>query len=487
MAHSYRGGDRTQRFLLPPDVRDWLPEDHLAWLVIGLVEAIDTSAFHALSRRGGVGRAGFDPDVLLALLLYAYAVGQRSSRQIERLCETDVACRVIMGNEVPDHTVIARFRQRHQDAFAQVFTQVLGVCARQGMGRVGTIALDGTKIAADASRLANRTREQLRDEVDRILVEAEAIDAREDAEFGTSRGDELPDAMREGPDRLARLRACLDDLDESYPEGEAVGRLAAAEQRVADLREQIGQMQTERAAYEAECAAGRRGRGRRRAAGQDKPPRPAWIARKQQALVNAENRLEQLKDRPVVSTGHGHAPVRNPTDPDSRLMRCQGGWIQGYNAQAAVAADGLIVAVDVTNNPADCPVFAGMLQRIDRTLTAAGIDDPVRAVLADTGYDSDDNLTIDGPPRLIPPRADRTSGPATGMRRRLQQPAMAALYQRRFRVEAAFARTKHNQGMRAFTRRGIDAARAEWNLISTVHNLKALHRQRQTQPRSDAG
>ncbi len=157
MAPNFLACDRDQELLLPPSLRDWLPDDHLAWFVLDAVEQIDLSAFHASYRDDGWGRAAFDPKMMLSLLLYAYATGERSSRAIERRCHEDVACRVIAANQTPDHATIARFRQRHERALAELFTEILRLCAEAGLASVGTIAVDGTKIAADASPRANRT------------------------------------------------------------------------------------------------------------------------------------------------------------------------------------------------------------------------------------------------------------------------------------------------------------------------------------------
>jgi transposase len=484
MAHGYRGGDRGQSFLLPPDVRDWLPGGHVAWLVIEAIEAIDTSEFHARSRRGGRGRAGFDPDVLLALLVYCYSSKVISSRRIERMCETDVACRVITGNEVPDHTVIARFRRAHQDAFEALFVRVLAVCAAEGMVQVGAITLDGTKIAANASRLANRTRKQLREELDElreqvaaIVADAAAADAAEDALFGDdARGDELVGRLAAVGDRAARLRQCLADIDgTAAPSTDE--RAAAAAADAARLEAEVAAAQAQRAAYEAERDAGRRGVGRPRPDGEDKPPpRPSHIARKRQALENARVRAARHAQR--VAADGGRQAKRNPTDPDSRMMKSQGAWEQAYNAQAATSRDGVIVANDVTNLVTDAAVFLTMLTAIARNLTAAGIEHILRAILADAGYHSQANLAAGGPPRLIPPHNNRTDEHSGRMRQRLEQPAMKSLYKRRGRVERTFAQIKHNMGFTRFSRRGLAAAKAEWNLISTAHNLLALHRHR---------
>ena len=161
VARSYRPVQREQGFLLPPDMREWLPEDHLAWLVLEIVEQLDRSALHARHPNTGAGRAAYDPDMLLALLIYAYCQGVRSSRQIQQRCVTDVAFRVLCAQDVPDHTTIARFRADHQEVFAGLFTQVLQIAAAAGLARFGTVAIDGTKIPANASMDANRHRDWL--------------------------------------------------------------------------------------------------------------------------------------------------------------------------------------------------------------------------------------------------------------------------------------------------------------------------------------
>src|SRR6201995_268318 len=163
VAKGYRPVDRDQPFLLPPDMRQWLPAGHAAWLVIEAVRLLDTSGVHARRRTGGAGAAGYGPDMLVTLLVWAYANGVTSSRRIERLCQQDVAFRVICAGSVPDHTVVARFRQQFADTAADLFAQVLGLCGRLGMGQVGVVALDGTKVAGNASKDANRTEEGLRE------------------------------------------------------------------------------------------------------------------------------------------------------------------------------------------------------------------------------------------------------------------------------------------------------------------------------------
>ncbi|OLP00082.1 hypothetical protein BVU76_22140 [Mycolicibacterium porcinum] len=210
---------RDQRFLLPPDMIDWLPEDHLVWFVIEVVEQLDTTAFHANRKLGGAGRRAYDPDMLLALLIYAYASGERSSRRIERLCSDHVAFRVLCAQDCPDHTSIARFRAAHQDAFTGLFAQVLALCSAAGMVKVGVVSIDGSKIAANASRGANRSPESVQREVERIshqiaqtvVSEAVAIDAAEDAE---------DDQLGDGGDGACQV-FCVDRLSETFSDGGA--------------------------------------------------------------------------------------------------------------------------------------------------------------------------------------------------------------------------------------------------------------------------
>ena len=202
MAQNFLACDRDQELLLPPSLREWLPEGHLAWFVIDAVAQLDLGAFYAAYRVDGQGRAAHDPAMMVALLLYAYAIGERSSRRIERRCVEDVAMRVICANQAPDHTTIARFRQRHESALAELFGEVLALCAEAGLVRVGVIAVDGTKVHANASEHATRGYEQIARE---ILEEAAAVDAAEDERFGDARGDELPPelATRAGPAAVA--------------------------------------------------------------------------------------------------------------------------------------------------------------------------------------------------------------------------------------------------------------------------------------------
>src|SRR3954469_9854104 len=210
MPQNFVACDRDQELLLPPSLREWLPEDHLAWLVLEAVAELDLDAFYRAYRQDGHGRAALDPAMMVALLVYAYAVGVRSSRAIERHCREDVAFRVITANQTPDHAMIARFRVRHEYAIGGLFGQVLGLCARAGLVRLGVVAVDGTKIAAAATHHATRGYEQIARE---ILEEAAELDAAEDELHGDARGDELPVELRVAGDRRKRLREAEQALD----------------------------------------------------------------------------------------------------------------------------------------------------------------------------------------------------------------------------------------------------------------------------------
>jgi len=214
MAKGYRPVDRDQGFLFPPDMREWLPADHPVWLVIRVVEEhLDTSAFHAGRRTGGAGTAGYDPDMLATVLVWAYAHGVTSSREMERLCGTDVAFRVICAGNLPDHVTFARFRGAFPEAVAEFFTEVLVPCARLGMGKLGTVALDGMKIAASASKAANRTEGKLAELAAGTVAAHAAADAAEDELFGAGRrGDEVPEDAWSPRRRDERIAAALAGL-----------------------------------------------------------------------------------------------------------------------------------------------------------------------------------------------------------------------------------------------------------------------------------
>jgi transposase len=227
MARDFIPVDRGQLLLMPPSLNEWLPEDHLVWTVLGAVEQMDLSRFNDAYRLGGAGRAPFDPQMLVALLMYSYARGIRSSRRIERACWEDVPSKVITSMRTPDHSTIAEFRRRHEADIAELFNDVLGLCREAGLVSVGVITIDGTKIKANASMDQNRSYSGL---VRDILREAEEEDQREDQLYGDRRGDELPEQLRD-PDtrrqalvdakrRLAERKGKPVDDDAAKPEPE---------------------------------------------------------------------------------------------------------------------------------------------------------------------------------------------------------------------------------------------------------------------------
>jgi transposase len=523
MARSYRRVDREQPFLLPPDMRDWLPKGHLAWFVLEVVGELDTSALHARHPKSGPGRQAYDPDMLLAVLLYAYAVGQRSSRAIERLCATDVAFRVLCGQDAPDHTRLARFRKEHEAVFADLFTQVLLMCARAGMGRVGVVAIDGTKIAANAGLGANRgeasLRRQLaaleeaaRETADRIVAEADAVDEAETNRFGAAaRGDELAPKFADPAGRADAIRRALQEIEDQREAEAAQSAQDAAEAEEYLRAVEAGNPPMGRAPAGVDPVRLEQARlalAEQRAADMSTDRFKRSNARRKARL--ARERLAALADGDTPDgSGESAAADRgdetkthqaNVTDPDSRVMKTRNGWVQGYNAQLAVSDDHLILALALTQDPTDPrsfgPLITAAVAAVDRVQScqpcspAAGIG----IVLADAGYFSEENLTMAGPDRLIACGTRRdmereaTANPASGpapkestakdaMRHRLRTVEAAQTYKRRgATVEPVNAHLKDRVGLRRFSRRGLAAATSELNLAAAVVNLLKLHR-----------
>src|ERR1022692_3087036 len=211
MAQNFVGCDRGQVLLMPPSLVDWVADDHLVWTVLGAVERMDLDGFYAAYRANGQGRAAYDPEMMVALSLYAYSRGNRSSRGIERACREDVTYKLITAMAVPDHSTIADFRRPHRVAVAELFVGVLALCREAGLVSVGVIAIDGTKIKANASRDQNRSYASI---VSEILDEAEQTDREEDERHGSDRGDELPERFRSRESRRAALAEARQRLEE---------------------------------------------------------------------------------------------------------------------------------------------------------------------------------------------------------------------------------------------------------------------------------
>lgn len=449
MAYNLIECNREQMFLMPVSLRDWLSEGHLAWFVVDAVGAIDLSRFYLKYRSDGWGHAAYDPGMMVSLLLYAYCLGVRSSRQIERACEVDVAFRVITGNLKPDYSTVCRFRSENERELGMLFTEVLRLCAEAGLVKAGVVALDGTKMKANASLSANRTQEHIEKEVSKMLAEARQKDEEEDRLFGKgSRGDEVPEELRDRRSRLARLKECHQRL------------AMEKEEKVQCHAEKIERREAQ------ETAAGHRKRGR-------KPKEPA----------------EVLKEAEKAKA--------NVTEPDSRIMKTRKGYIQGYNGQAVVDTGQIILAADVTQEPNDIHQLHSMTEQAQHELKAAGVQEEIKRELADAGYWSEANMTQSSPtdPEFLiattkdwkQRKAMRERGVARGripkdlssrdrMERKLLTKRGKSLYKLRGQtVEPVFGQIK-SRGGDTFMRRGIEAVRSEWRLICATHNLLKLFR-----------
>jgi transposase len=443
MPQNFLFPQRDQPLLMPVDMREWLPEDDLVFVVLDAVAALDLGGFRGRYRADGHGRAAFDPEMMVALLLYGYCQGERSSRVIEKRCVRDVGYRVICGGLIPDHATIARFRVRHEQALGGLFSQVLRLLAAEGMVALGLLSLDGTKLAGNAAQKANRTLPQ----IDKLLAEAAAADAAEDARYGDAAAAPTPRALARRAERRERLARARD-------------RLMAEDQARRDAQ------RAKQDAWDAAAAAGKR-RGRRPG---DEPPRA--------------NRA-------------GTEPRANTTDPDVRVMRNQKGYLAGYNGQIVVTAGQVIVGAMLSQHPVDRTLLHPLLDQCRDQLAAAGIRPKLRTVLADAGYVSEETFARaeQDKLRLLAPLAKDPARPATRRGARVkyldQYPATARAI-RRIRhprgredyklractVEPVFGQLKTCHKMAVMSRRGRAACESEWLLACTAHNLRKLHRHR---------
>lgn len=472
---------------------EWLPAGHLVWTLIEVVSVLDLSPFTRRAKLGGAGRAPFDPAMLLTLLVYAYASGERSSRQIERLCHTDVAFRVVCGNEPPDHTVIARFRRAHSEAFKIFFDQVLLVCAKAGLGQVATIAVDGTKIAANASKSANRGEKWLRAEVDRIVDEAAATDAAEDDLFGPDDdGNPMPADLADPVSRPARVQAAFAALKaEQVAETQAnreVARVDHWERRVTASQTSYDQAYARASEVwqrrsETEQRTGRRTSGRAPVP----PEQHSTVIERRQALATVRAGHAAALVKAARPLERKRSEAANITDPDSRLMRTRNGSIQGYNVQLAVADDQIIVGVAVTNDVVDTgcliPMVTDVARRVSWLRKVSGRPRMrIGTVLADAGYFSEANLTAPGPARLIAPittsqKVTMTDSACDQMRTTMATSRAKRRYRRRGAiVEPVNGHLKDRVGLRQFSQRGLDAVTGETYLSIATLNLVKYHR-----------
>ncbi len=446
-----------QAYLLPPSLQDWLPEGHLARFVAEVVETLDLSAIYAKYEEGdGRGLAAYDPRMMVRLLIYGYCRGVASSRRIERATYEDVAFRYLAADQHPDHDTIADFRKEHLGSLSQLFVEVLRLCQRAGLVKLGHVALDGTKIKANASKhkamsyeRMGEAEKELEAEVKALLQEAARVDAEEDGKYGKGkRGDELPKELARRESRLAKIREAKAALEREARE-EAEKKKAEVE---AQLREREKQEQE---------------RGRKLGGRSPQVPDP-----------------EQAKPKPEAQ--------RNFTDPDSRIMKdgATKEFVQAYNAQAVVDSHAqVIVAAAVTQQANDKQQLVPMLEQV-KIMTGS---QPEEAT-ADAGYFGEKQVTdaklkeIDllvAPDRQKhgeevpcatgPPSAE--GGVAEQMRHKLRTPKGRAVYQmRKAVVEPVFGQIKEGRGFRRFLLRGLTRVEGEWKLICATHNLLKLFR-----------
>jgi transposase len=447
-----------QPLLFAPSLHDWLPEAHLARFLADVVWALDLSAIYAsYAEKDGRGQAAYAPEMMVRLLLYGYANGVYSSRKIQGRTFEDVAFRYLSGDQHPDHATIAEFRKRHLEALSGLFTQALLLCSEAGLVKLGHVAIDGTKIKANASKhkaqsyaRMGETEQRLKQEIEALLKQAEKTDAAEDVQYGKGkRGDELPDELARRENRLKKIQQAKAELEQQAKE-------KAAQQR-AETERKLAQREEEKR------RTGKKKRGRK-----PEPPDPD-------------------KARPEDTA------QRNFTDPESRIMpdgANKGSFVQGYNAQIAVdSASQVIVAAEITQETNDkmqlIPMIAQMVMNLEQK---------PEKVSADTGYFSEANVTDESVKDVDlyvatgrdkhadgvgtdsnPPPADASVKEA--MQHKLRTAAGRAVYKmRKAIVEPLFGQIKEQRGFRRFSLRGKQNVSREWKLVCAVSNLLKLFR-----------
>jgi transposase len=444
MNKTYREWSPDQIFLFPPSPQDWLPEGDLVYFLLDTVASVDLQSFFDYYERESRGQPPFHPRMMVTLLLYCYATGTRSSRKIMRRCQVDVACRIIVGNDIPDFRTISEFRRIHLASLEALFVEVLKLCALAGLANVGTIALDGTKVKANASRhkamsydRMHQEEARLKEEIGKLLAEAESADATEDSTHGPDRrGDELPEELARRQTRLSKIQEAKALLEER-------ARSEAAEKAT-------------------RCEA-------------EGKPSPK---------VAPADAIPEPKDQ------------INFTDPDSRIMKTSNkGWDQCGNAQAVANADQIILAADVTAQTNDKRQVVPMVDQTQENLERAGVTQGIGAAVIDSGYYSEANSSalesrgIDGYiaterlkhneeiPEAPRGRIPRGLSPKQRMARKLRTKKGRAEYaKRKGIIEPVFGQLKQVLGFRQFSLRGLVSMRGEWRLMCTVHNLLKLWR-----------
>ena len=435
---------------------------------------------------------------MVVLLLYAYCVGSPSSRKIEKACWEDAAFRVLTGNQQPDHSRISDFRRRHLAALAGLFVQVLRLCQKAGLVSLGQVALDGTKVKANASKHKAMSHErmlkserQLDAEMRALLRKAEIIDAQEDGQYGKgNRGDELPVELQRRSSRLEWIRKAKAEL-----EAEAAAAKAAQRNEQAEAAEQEAEAAEASGDEQRSTRAARRSRGARKRAddAQTLAIKAALAAGLESPLMTGERDPLAMPQRTLPTDAAGNpkpTAQRNFTDPDSHILKGADGWIQGYNAQAAVDGDHqVIVAIGVSNQPSDAVHLLPMLERIE-----ANTGQRPDALIADAGYCSTANLEacenrqlnayistsrqLHGQrPRPSRGRAPRDLDARGRMDRKLRSKAGQTVYAlRKTIVEPVFGQIKGARGLDRFRLRGLEKVNGEWALMAATHNLLKLFR-----------
>jgi transposase len=456
MGKSFLPDDVNQSLLFPPSLHDWLPEGHLARFLVDVVGALDLRAIYASYEAGdGRGQSAYAPAMMVRVLLYGYATGVYSSRRIESRTYEDVAFRYLSADAHPDHDTFAEFRKRHLEALAGLFTQALLLCEKAGLVKLGHVAIDGTKIKANASKhkamsygRMGETEARLKAEIDALLKQAEDVDAAEDAQYGKGkRGDELPEELARRESRLKKIQQAKAELEQEARE-KAERERAEAEAKLAARRQE-------------EERTGKKMRGR-----EPKVPDP------EQAQPEARAQ-------------------RNFTDADSRIMpdgANKGSFVQGYNAQAAVDSTAqVIVAAEVTQQTTDNHQLVPMLNQVEQNLGRKP-----KAASADAGYWSEANVSDESVAGIdlhiatgrdkhgeietaSEPPPPQGATPREAMRHKLCTQAGRSIYKmRKAIVEPVFGQIKERRGFRRFSLRGHQNVRCEWRLVCTASNLLKL-------------
>jgi transposase len=459
----FRVCDLNQPFLLPPSLQDWLREDHLARFVADVMNELDLSSICAeYERSDGRGLSAYHPLLLTRLLLYGYCLGVTSSRKMEKATYDDVAFRYLAADQHPDHDTIAAFRQEHLEALAGVFVQALRLCEKAGLVKLGNVAIDGTKIMANASTHQSVPHKKLcqreqywQEKVQKLLAEAQKIDEEEDQRFGKGQPSEaLPEELAHAQSRLERIRKAKAELEKEAQE----------------------QLQTVLQAH----TPGKPGRPRKEEK-TDSPPRDSRERDK------AKKRLRRARRNATEPTRQ-----YNFTDPDSRVMKDNGRkcFVQAYNAQAAVDTHAqVIVAAELTQQVTDREQLVPMVQSV-----CATTGNKPKTTTADAGYWDTASLlhpSLEGIQVLVSPDSQLEpagtalpetapqNAEANSMREFLASETGKALYaSRKATVEPVFGQIKEARGIRRFRLRGLQRVRCEWKFICATHNLLKLFRHR---------